>query len=193
MERGDPGTCHQAVAANELQSLLSASEQLDDIPKEIKALGELFHTQIQANRVARILNAQLQNLKNRFTNKTPLRVFYQLWYPPLITIADHQFISQTIQLCGGKNIFAHSTAKTLTVSTESVVSRNPDVILLGGEKHLHPQWQALWQHWPMISAVKTKRIYGVENDLLQRPGPRLIAGTAYLCWLLDKARQTSTH
>ncbi len=185
---GTPQPTLQRLKKMGFRLFLSAPEKLEDIPAEIQQLGHILGTQPHADKVATILKRQLDALKARFHTGQKVSVFYQLWFPPLMTIGAQQFITQAIALCGGQNIFADIQHPAPTVNIEAVIARNPEVILLGGEKKRHPDWRHFWKKWPMIKAVHDNRIYAVEGDLLQRPGPRLIAGTAQLCWQLKQHR-----
>ncbi len=186
---GTPQPTLQQLKKMGFRLFLSNPEKLEDIPAEIQQLGHILDTQPHADKVATILKRQLDALKTRFYADQKVSVFYQLWFPPLMTIGARQFITQAIALCGGQNIFADIQHPAPTVNIEAVIARNPEVILLGGEKKRHPDWRRFWKKkWPMIKAVYNNRIYAVEGDLLQRPGPRLIAGAAQLCWQLKQHR-----
>nr|WP_294948730.1 cobalamin-binding protein [Sulfurivirga sp.] len=166
----------------------SHPRKLDDIPAEIETLGGVLGTQKIATTAARILRAQLAALRRTFNHPPHPKVFYQIWNSPLITVGRDQFISQAIRLCGGRNLFADLSHPAPTVNIETVVRRNPDVILLGGNREKQRLWLKAWQQWPQVTAVRRHWIYPMPADLLQRPGPRLIAGTAILCHALEKTR-----
>ncbi|SIN95672.1 iron complex transport system substrate-binding protein [Sulfurivirga caldicuralii] len=164
-------------------------KRLEDIPQIIRQLGIRLGTQAQAKNVARVLTNQLKALLHTFGRRPPIRVFYEIWEPPLMTIGHGHFIDQAIHLCGGINIYDDVSRPSITVMEESLLARNPQVVLLGGEPTLQQRWLKTWQRKrAFMDVVKRGALFPVPADLTQRPGPRLIAGTAIICHALDLAR-----
>lgn len=167
----------------------SEVETLEDIPNLIAKLGELAGTQEIARQKADTLRAELQSLRERYQQKTPVSVFYQIWNKPFITMNGRQFISQGLALCGARNIFADLPALTGQVNLETIISRDPQVILLGGQRAFQQAWLSDWQAMPQVTAIHNKQIHLLNNNLYQRPTERFIHALTPLCELLDKARQ----
>lgn len=170
--------------------LFDASPQrLDDIPKLIRQLGQRLHTSAHADRVAEVLTRQLTALQQQFGNKPPIRVFYEIWEPPLMTVGHGHFIDQAIHLCGGRNIYDDVKRPVMTIMKESLLTRNPQAVLLGGEPALQQRWLRIWKEKrAFLPVVRQSALFPVPADLTQRPGPRLIAGTAIICHAIDQAR-----
>ena len=122
--------------------------------------------------------------------KAELSVFYQVWDRPLMTINRQQLISQGIQLCGGRNIFADLPLLTPTVSTEAVVRANPDLIVFSKNTAGKANWAQPWLQWKKIKAVAHQQIIELPPDLLVRSGPRMLDGLERLCAAMDKVRGT---
>lgn len=162
--------------------------QLLDIVKEIRFLGELLNTQTHANAVAERLENQLTRLQQTYQHKTKITAFYQIWNAPLMTINGKQFISQALAICGAENVFADLPILAGEVSVESVIDKNPDTILLGGEKAVQQGWLKEWQRWHTLSAVKNSQIHLLNADTFQRSTERLIDGIEGLCQLIDQTR-----
>lgn len=161
---------------------------LNDIPDLIERIGQLSGTQRIAVTEARSLRQLLASLQRNYASKPAVSVFYQIWDQPLITMGKAQFISQGIELCGGQNIFSDLPSLTAEVAVETVLLRNPDVILLGGQKSFQQAWLQSWQSYPTLEAVKRQQIYLMDNDLYQRPTARFIRALKPLCEILDQAR-----
>ena len=58
-----------------------------------------------------------------------MTVFYQISERPLMTIGGGQFVSDAIDLCGGRNIFAGATVMAPMVNIESVIAADPEAIM----------------------------------------------------------------
>jgi iron complex transport system substrate-binding protein len=168
--------------------LYSEPYKLTDIPQEIRNLGKRLHTQTTANRVATHLENKLQSLIETYQEKPIITAYYQIWNRPLMTINGAQSISQAMNICGAKNVFADLPMLAAEVSIESVIQQNPDSILLGGKKEMQQGWLKEWQKWPTINAVKNQQIFLLDADNFQRPTARLIESIDGLCQKIDQVR-----
>lgn len=162
--------------------------QLTDIVQEIRLFGQQLNTQTQADAVAERLENTLSKLQQSYQHKTKVTAFYQIWNSPLMTINGNQFISQALTLCGAENVFAGLPVLAGEVSVESVIEKNPDTILLGGEQAVQQGWLTDWQRWHTLSAVKNSQIHLLNADTFQRPTERFIDGIEGLCQLIDQTR-----
>lgn len=166
---------------------LSEPKNLRGIAKNLRDLGELTGNKKTGEDQARLFINELDNLtKNKHYTIRP-RVFYQVWEQPLFTVNGEHMISQIIELCGGLNVFKELSVLSPQVDIESVISRNPDVIVVGaGEKR--NGWLKKWEKWSSISAVRNKHLYGIDADLIVRHTPRILQGAKQMCELIQKAR-----
>lgn len=176
----------QLSAQRHFKIFYSNPVSLNDIPKEIKQLGILLNTQSKANKEAKALETILKQTQQTYLNIPPKRYFYQIWNRPLMTVNGQQFISQGLALCGGKNIFAQLKTLAGEVNLESVMTRNPQVILLGGERNIQDNWVNFWKQYPFIKAVKQQHIYKINADQLQRPTARFIRYLPQVCQKLHQ-------
>ena len=80
--------------------------RLDDVAVSIERLGRLAGTELIANNAADTFRARLAELRGNYAGRPPVRLFYQVWDKPLITINGSHLISDVIRLCGGENVFA---------------------------------------------------------------------------------------
>ena len=111
-----------------------------------------------------------------------------MWNEPLQTLNGEHIISDVIELCGGRNVFADATALAPKIGLESVFKRNPEAIVASGMGEARPEWLDEWLQWPGLKAVKGNNLYFVPPDLLQRHTVRLLDGAEILCKSLATAR-----
>ncbi|QBZ82984.1 Vitamin B12-binding protein [Hydrogenovibrio crunogenus] len=185
---------NQSKVLERLQQLgfkveLFEPRKLSDIPRDIKRIGTLLNTSQIADALANRLMSTLTTVKRQYQELTKIRFFYQIWDDPMMTVNGQVFISQAIETCGAENIFAQQKILAPEVDTESVLKRNPDVILLGGETAVQKTWYQNWLKWPQINAVKNKQIYLINTNHFQRPTARLIHHLPDLCQRIHNARQ----
>ena len=164
-------------------------EDMDLLSHEIRQLGALAGTGSIAEKVASEADARLAALKLQQNTKTPIRVFYQVWNNPLMSVNDKQQIGKMIHLCGGTNIFGNAQILAPQISVESVLAADPDVIIASGMDTSRPEWLDDWKKWPQLKAVKSDDLYFIEPDYVQRFSLRSLDGTEKICGFLDKARE----
>ncbi|MDR2188722.1 MAG: cobalamin-binding protein [Azonexus sp.] len=168
---------------------LSEPSRMADVASQIERLGQLAGSEAVAQAAARRFRARLDTLRAANADKPKVRVFYQLWNAPLMTVGGPQIISDAIALCGGVNIFAQIDRVAPTVNIEAVLAADPEVIIAAGMGDARPDWLRDWQRWPEMTAVKRDNLFHIDPDILVRHTPRLLDGAARLCADLDLARQ----
>jgi iron complex transport system substrate-binding protein len=167
---------------------LSEPRYPKDIAKTIQRFGVLAGTSNVAMKAADDFLQHYQSLQKRFSNKKKVKVFYQIWNKPIMTISGGHLISEIIELCGGENVFANLKTLTPRISLESVLASKSEVIISGGMGKARPEWVEEWKPWPELPAVKNGQLYFIDPALMQRVGPRILQGADKLCELLEKAR-----
>jgi iron complex transport system substrate-binding protein len=164
----------------------SEPTKLDDIPENVAKLGRLMGTDAVAGPVAARLREQLADLRKRYANRPPVRSFYQVWDRPLYTLSGRHIVSDALRLCGGENIFAALTVTAPVVTVEAVLKENPEAIFATAEKNYGGV--NLWREYGTLTAVRNDNLFTIDGHLLNRAGPRMIAGAAQLCEKLELAR-----
>src|SRR3990167_751982 len=157
---------------------VSEPHRLQDIPRTMRNLGCLMGTEKIANETANDFIRQLNHLQKTYSNTRLVSVFFQLGNYSLMTINKKSWINEVISLCSGKNIFAEVSMLTPSVSLESVLSANPEVIINDSGNET---WKARWQNWHEIKAVREQHLFTLSPDLIDRAGPRLLQGAKQLC------------
>lgn len=161
-----------------LPVLHTQATRLDDVARLLRLLGQASGHASEGNVAAQDYSARLAALQVRGGRKQTVKVFYQVWDRPLMTVGGTHWISDALLLCGARNVFADLRAAAPVVSREAVLRRAPDVVVSGSDA---PAMQRQWQRFASLPAVKNQAFVKVDADLLHRPTPRLVAGVAALC------------
>jgi len=176
------------IASLGLPVFQTQPDRLEDIPGNIEKFGRLAGSEAVARRVAADFRQRLAALRQRYSARPKVAVFYQAWNRPLLTVGGSQIISDVIRLCGGTNLFARLAAKAPSVSVEAVLAADPEAIIasrMGAETEVGLD---AWRRWTQLRAVKRGNLFAIPADLLQRPTPRLLDGAEQLCRDLETAR-----
>lgn len=170
----------------------SEPHRLDDIPDSLQRLGHLLGTDVAAQQAAMDLRRQLAALATRYGGRPPVRMFYQVWDKPLYTLNGAHIVSDAMRLCGGENVFGALRATAPVVDVEAVLQANPEAIFGTSERSTPDGGVDMWRAYPAMAAVQRGNLFKLDGNLLNRPGPRMVAGTAALCEKLDLVRQHRT-
>jgi iron complex transport system substrate-binding protein len=173
-----------------LKIFFSEPRKFSDIAKNIKTLGKLLGTESKANNVSNNFLQELNTLQQQYKNRSSVSVFYQVWQSPLVTINKDHLITQVIEFCGGTNVFGNLSARAPRIAIESILSINPDVIIIGiNDQRI--DWADNWKKWPSLKAVKNQRVFTINADLIVRQTPRILQGTRLMCEYIDSVRNNN--
>ena len=167
----------------------SEPKKLAEIPESLSRIGKLMGTEKVADAAAADLRKQLAALAARYAGRSPVRLFYQVWDKPLHTLNGSHIVSDVVRLCGGENIYAAMKVTAPVVSFESVMGDDPEAIISTAERGKDDGGVAVWKPYVNMTAVKRDNLFRIDGNLLNRAGPRMIAGAAAMCEKLELARQ----
>ena len=167
----------------------SDPKRLAQIPDSVSRIGKLMGTEKVADAAAAALHKRLAALSARNAGRPLVRTFYQVWDRPLYTLNGGHIVSDAMRICGGENIFAALKVTAPVVSIETVLGEDPEVIISTGELSKEDGGVALWRSYTSMTAVRRNNLFQLDENLLNRAGPRMIEGAAVLCEKLELARQ----
>jgi len=158
---------------------------------DIELLGRVLGVPEQARRVTAEMRERAAAVRARTAAAARPRVLYELDAsdPARVWVAGSSgFFGDLVPLAGGENVFADLGSPAAQVSTEQVVARDPEIIILADAgAPLNPQTPEMVRAragWGAVAAVRANRIVPVSADLLSRPGPRLVEGLERMARLL---------
>lgn len=158
--------------------LHTQAARVDDVARLLRLIGQASGRATEGEAAAQDLSARLAASQVRARRGAPVRVFYQVWDRPLMTVGGAHWISDALALCGARNVFADLDAAAPVVSREAVLQRAPELIVSSRDS---PDLRGQWQPFASLPAVKNQAFVRVNADLLHRPTPRLAEGVAELC------------
>ncbi len=156
---------------------------VNGVLKDITMVGQATGANQNATTLINSINTQISTITAKIAaaNLTKPLVYYEVWTPPLMSAGSTSFINDVIEKAGGQNIFENETQQYPTVSSETIVAKNPDVILLPtdmanpGDTPFYGSVEQVKDRpgWSSISAVQNNRIIVVDGDLFAEAGPRI--------------------
>ena len=90
-----------------------------------------------------------------------------------------------ISRAGGFNIGGQLTDPYPQISLEQIVVANPSIILLGDSMWgVTPESVLARPGWETVAAVQSASVFPIDDNLISRPGPRLVDGLEALAKLI---------
>lgn len=166
-----------------IPTYIAEPHDLDQLTAQIEAIAAQLGRPERGIALAGDLRQQVAALRQRYRRDEPLRVFYQVWDRPLYTVGGGQIISDALEVCGARNVFADLKLPAPQVSVEAVLQRDPQVILAGDQAQLQA-----WRAWPQVAAVAGNRLLLVSDKGLERPSGQMVQATARLCRVIAPDR-----
>lgn len=153
----------------------------ESIFNSIALVGAATGRVAQAKRVTDAMQQKLDAIKAKMAaGKTKPRVYWELdaTNPAKpFTVGPGSFIDDIIILAGGVNVFGTVSNSYPQVGAEQVVAANPEVIILSDVAYGITVDSVLNRSgWQVIEAVKKKQVYPIDDNLVSRPGPRIVDG-----------------
>jgi iron complex transport system substrate-binding protein len=147
----------------------------------LKTVGQLSGHEKEASELAASLQKRVQAIETKTAkaSSTP-KVFYELdgtdpakpW-----TAGPGTFVDLLIRKAGGENVGNALSSDWAQISQEALIVANPDIIILGDASYgLTPDQVKTRPGWDGIKAIKTNKLVTFDDNLISRPGPRMVDG-----------------
>jgi iron complex transport system substrate-binding protein len=176
-------------------------ESLPAILASIERIGALTQRQSQATALRRDLERRLADLKSQIAKQPQHRVkaAFLVGRTPqrlegMVAVGPKSYIEEVMRAAGADNIFSDSPAMYPKISIEQLLARDPDVLFeMGDAVHegiLQNKYRenvlAVWAKLPTLRAVKTNRVYPLNDDVFVVPGPRFVEAAERLHRMLQQ-------
>ncbi|WP_309492214.1 cobalamin-binding protein [Candidatus Hecatella orcuttiae] len=163
-------------------------KSIDDVIQNAILVGTATGNVEGGNRVAQEMMDQVSRVEDIVAAEadyTP-RVYFELWHDPFMSFGPDTWVDEIITKAGGSNIFHDALSQYPVVSSETIIDRNPEFIILQSHSAggVSPNDVKSRPGWDIIDAVRNERIYVVDEDLFLRPGPRIVNGLYTLASIL---------
>jgi iron complex transport system substrate-binding protein len=169
---------------------LNNPKDFDGLYANIKVAGQLTGHAADAQKLIDATKARYAAIVTKVAVSSFMpKVYYELDATDPVkpyTTGPGTFVDLLIKLSGGQNIGAALKDQFAQISAEEIVKQNPDVIVLGDAAYgISIDSIGARAGWASIAAVKNKTVYAFDDNLVSRPGPRLIDGLEQMAKLLQ--------
>jgi iron complex transport system substrate-binding protein len=161
-------------------------EKLADIPVALRRLGDLAGTRAIADKAALDVETRLARLQKLYGKSTNPTVLLEVWNRPIYTVGGSHMMTDSLRLCGARNVFADLKEQGPSVDMEAVIGRDPAIIVAVAPPGTGADWLAEWKRFGTMRAVKNGRLIAFEDTRLSRLGPSTVSGTEALCEAINR-------
>lgn len=165
----------------------SDPKTLEDVFDSIRKIGNAMNKSKEAEHVVSVMKIRIKKVAEQYylIDKRP-KVYIEEWHKP--AIASGNWVPDMVELAGG-NSFAKAGKISAEVNLAKLKKFNPDVIIIswcGFGLRARKEDLTKRKGWDKLKAVSKRKVYVVDDNLLNRPGPRLAEGVKVLSEIIHK-------
>ncbi len=165
-----------------LRVITLAPKNLEDLLTGIALVGAATGAEKKSSELVTKMRERIAAVTSKVSSLSGQQkpgVFYVTYHEPLWTVGNGTIISEIIDKAGGRDIFPHFEGNK-TVNLESVIERNPQVILAGRGHGTGAEGPVTWSQTEErirnTDARKNSNVYSIDANLVNRAGPRIVDG-----------------
>ncbi len=186
VREGNPTSTVQRLNALNIPVYIVDPKNFDTVMKSISEIGSLLGCPDNAASLVKDMSARIHAVKTKVL-KADHRpgIFFQIGISPIVSVGHSTFVHELIELAGGKNLAAGAIPYP-RFSKEQVLSMMPEIIIITSMARdgRFEEVKSEWNMWDQLPAVKNKRIFIIDSDIVNRPTFRLISGLEALAALI---------
>lgn len=178
------------------------ADSITDVLDAIRTIASALGRPEAGERLVSSIESSLSQVRRATSGLPRRRIVFIVGRNPgtlegLVAVGSASYIGDLIRLAGTGNVFAGAVAQYPKVSIEEMLARDPEVILDMGDMTMTDQVSEehkrsvvrLWERYPMISAVRERRVFAVASDIFVVPGPRV----AEAAWMIARLAHPEAH
>jgi len=151
----------------------SEATSFEDIFTSIELIGKVCGADAEAQALIADMRNRIKVVEDAVPNEKP-RVYYCMGFGEYgdWTGGKGSFINDAMRIAGGICVTDDIDVPWLNLSAEQILERDPEIIFLSA--YYTVEELATAPGYSSTSAVKNGRVYIINPDIVERPGPRLI-------------------
>lgn len=163
-----------------------APKTIQGIIRDIRVVGAIGNKTTEANNLADNLEQRINAITSRTSISSLYRPKVYVEYYPYWTYGPGSFGNDLISMAGGKNIAAITATAYSEITNEFVVASNPELIIftVGPRAFTTIKDIKIRTGWDKVDAVKNNKIFTIDDDIISRPGPRIVDALEQLARLI---------
>lgn len=150
--------------------IIPTPDDFEEICEQALYLGKLTGTEQKATEVIGEIRKKVYEIKQLSSGKTKKqKVFFQIGANPIFSVLENTFMNDFMLFTNSENIA--NGLKRGTLNRESVLVKNPDVIIIASMGGFGKEEMQVWKNYPEINAVKNNRVFLIPSETSCSPTP----------------------
>ncbi|WP_167613610.1 ABC transporter substrate-binding protein [Maribellus sediminis] len=149
--------------------LMKSPRNFEEICEQTLHIAGLLGKAAEAEKLVASTRQRVAEISRLAKNQKHRKIFFQLGANPIFSVLDNTFMNDYITICNGENIAAGLTKGTVT--RESVLIKNPDVIIVATMGGFGEEEMKVWKTYPEIEAVKNNKVFLISSETSCNPTP----------------------
>lgn len=178
---GDNRAAAQSLRTAGIDVMSLRTDRIADFERVTRVVGAAVGMPARADAVVDSVRVTIERVRAATAGLPRPTVFMLAWETPLMTIGAGSFLSELVEIAGGRNVFGDLEPPSPQVSFEEVLRRNPDAILGRPETAGH---LGASERWRTLPAVRDGHVLVMDTALVGRPGVRLGEAAVSIAQLL---------
>ena len=163
-------------------------QQVTDVFRGLNDLGRLLGRETQAKQLTDSLTQQLRQLSADTVAGPRPRALAIISSDPVYAFGRNTIFTDKMRLAGGRNALAEDFPQPYpSLTREYILKLNPDVIIGGRFGKMDSTFFRMYPELRRTAAYRTRRVFPVTGDLMDRPSPRVVESVRELKRLLHPA------
>ncbi|MDD3065748.1 MAG: helical backbone metal receptor [Endomicrobiaceae bacterium] len=151
--------------------VMDTVSNFDEICKNFQNLGNYLDKKETADKILKTVRDEIDGIFLKTKNKKSEKIFWEVGAQPLFTAGKKSFVNNYNKFLGTTNIFEDIDMRYPNINIESVILKNPDIILLVNMGDITHEEIKRWKQINTINAVKNNRIYMLDVNDIFTPTP----------------------
>jgi len=141
---------------------------MNGLKRDFLLLGELLGQESKATSVIEDMERRLRIIEAKAKNRAKKKVYLQMWTEPLITVGRLSFTDWLVTAAGGMNVFGDLPFDSAQVSLESLIQRNPEVLIFLADQERIVKTLGRRPGWSSIRGVRDSRFCFIDERDIRR-------------------------
>lgn len=144
----------------------------EDVCFNFQQLANYLNKSDEAGKIISNVKKEISKLSNENKDENQEKIFWEVGANPIFTVGKKSFVNEYNKYINGINVFENIEMRYPNISVESVIEKNPDIILLVNMGDVSDQEILKWNKYKKITAVQNKKIFLLEADDIFTPTPK---------------------
>ena len=152
--------------------IMEPYSSFEDVCNNFQRLAYYTEKSDTAKKIIENVKKEISQLSEETKKTDKEKIFWEVGANPIFTVGNQSFVNEYNKYINGINVFENIDMRYPNVSVESVIEKNPDIILLVNMGDVSDQEILKWNKYKNITAIKNNKIYLLEADDIFTPTPK---------------------